>query len=138
MYKKGEWGWGLTAVSTILWLFFLIAAYFWAHKPFDLPLLVGLGHTLGSMMVWLGLLWLATALGKKIVGKASEFFETSEVWGQFALYSGLGLGVLSLLTLAIGLAGLLQPLVAWGMLLLLAVGVRRELTAVFHTLPSSP
>ena len=68
MYKKGEWGWGLTAVFTILWLFFLIASYFWAHKPFDLPLLVGLGRTLGSVVVWLGMLWLATALGAKAIG----------------------------------------------------------------------
>lgn len=69
-----------------------------------------------------------------MVGKTSEVLETSEVWRQLALYSGLGLGALSFLTLAVGMVGLLQPLVAWGMVLLLAVGMRRELTAVFHTL----
>ena len=141
MYKKGEWGWGLTAVLTILWLFFLIAAYFWAHKPFDLPLLVGLGRTLGSVVVWLGMLWLATALGAKAIGDwrlAIGDWQIAKGWAWLGLCGGLGLAVLSLLTLVIGLVGLLQPLVAWGMVLLLAVGVRRELTAVFHTLPQLP
>ncbi|MEM7116795.1 MAG: phospholipid carrier-dependent glycosyltransferase [Chloroflexota bacterium] len=134
MLKKREGTRLLLALITILLLFGLITAYFWVHKPFDLPLLVGLGRTIGTILVWLGLLWLAMGIGQ-FLGRWLDWSVAKKgLLSHLALSCGLGLAVLSLLTLLLGLVGLLQPLVAWGMVLLLGMLFRGELTAVRRTL----
>ena len=40
--------WAVTAAAVIIWLFVVVAAYFWAHKPFDTSLVAGLGRSLLS------------------------------------------------------------------------------------------
>ena len=62
--------WILKATIVILWLFAVVAAYFWAHKPFNTGILAGLGRTLSSVAVWCALTWLGAALvfaGREIV-----------------------------------------------------------------------
>jgi hypothetical protein len=116
----------VTAAAVIIWLFVVVAAYFWAHKPFDTSLVAGLGRSLLSTGVWIGLTWLGAALGRRIAGGLLAD-ETPAV--RIALEAGLGLGLLALLTLGLGLVGLLRSAVAWGAILVLALLVRRDLRA---------
>jgi hypothetical protein len=118
--------WIITAAVVITWLFVLVAAYFWAHKPFDASMVAGLGRTLLSIAVWMVMTWLATALGRRLAGR---LLADEAPLVRTALAAGLGLGLLSLLTLGLGLLGLLRPAVAWGLILGLGVLLRRDLRA---------
>ncbi|MEW5988945.1 MAG: hypothetical protein AB1791_20155 [Chloroflexota bacterium] len=114
----------LSHLLLVLWLFGGIAAYFWAHKPFDSAILAGLGRTLANIAAWLGLTWLGGAIGWRLAGRCLDS-EPAAV--RLALTIGLGLGCLSLLMLGLGLVGLLRPAVAWIILLTLALLLRRDL-----------
>ncbi|MGC9335829.1 MAG: hypothetical protein ACP5JJ_16920, partial [Anaerolineae bacterium] len=104
----------------IVWLFAVVAAYFWAHKPFDTQILNGVGRSLFSIAGWLGLTWLGAALGRRAVGRLLN----DELPGtRLALSAGLGLGLISLLMLGLGLVGLLRPLAGWGLVLILGLAL---------------
>jgi hypothetical protein len=117
--------------AVILWTFMLVAAYFWAHKPFDAGMVGGLARSLLSVAVWLGMVWVSAALGLRITGK-SLTDESPAV--RLALAAGIGLGLLSLLTLGLGLAGLLRPAVAWGLMVALGALLWRDLRAALADL----
>jgi 4-amino-4-deoxy-L-arabinose transferase-like glycosyltransferase len=116
----------VTVTVVTLWLFVVVAAYFWSHKPFDATTVAGLGRSLLSIAVWMGLTWLGTALGRRMAGGLLAD-ESPAV--RIALAAGLGLGLLALLTLGLGLVGFLRSAVAWGAILVLALLVRRDLRA---------
>ena len=119
--------WAVSAALVIVWLFVVVAAYFWAHKPFDASTVAGLGRTLVSIAVWIGMTWLGAALGRRVAG---GLLADELALVRAALSAGLGLGLLSLVTLAMGLVGLLRPVIAWGVVVVLAVLVlRRDLRA---------
>ena len=118
--------WAVTVAAVVVWLFVVVAAYFWAHKPFDADTVAGLGRSLLSIAVWIGITWLGAALGQWVTrGLLAD--ESPAV--RLALAAGLGLGLLSLLTLGLGLVGLLRPAIAWGLVLGLGVLLRRDLRA---------
>ena len=118
--------WVLKVATVVLWLFAVVAGYFWAHKPFDVGTVAGLGRSLLSVAVWLGVTWLGTALGHWACGR---WLTGERPSARLALSAGIGLGLLSLLTLGLGLTGLLRPGVAWGLVLALGVLLRRHLWA---------
>jgi len=118
--------WAVTVAAVILGLFVIVAAYFWAHKPFDAVIVTSLGQSLLSVVAWLGVTWLGAALGRRAIGGLPADERPAM---RLALSAGVGLGLLSLLTLVLGLVGLLRPLVAWGLVLGLAVLLRRDLHA---------
>ena len=109
--SKGQRGsapslrWLVTVAAVILWLFVVVAAYFWAHKPFDVSIVAGLGLSLLSVGVWLGVTWLGTALGRRAL---SGLLADETPVMRLALSAGVGLGLLSLLVLVLGLVGLLR------------------------------
>jgi Dolichyl-phosphate-mannose-protein mannosyltransferase len=123
--------WAAIVTAVILWVFVIVAAYFWAHKPFDAGMVGGLARSLLSVAVWLGMVWVSMALGLRITGQ-SLADESPAV--RLALAAGIGLGLLSLLTLALGLVGLLRPLVAWGLMVALGALLRRDLRAALADL----
>jgi hypothetical protein len=117
--------------AVVVWVFAVVAAYFWAHKPFDAGMVGGLARSLLSVAVWLGMVWVSAALGLRITGQ-SLADESPTV--RLALAAGIGLGLLALLTLALGLVGLLRPLVAWGLMVALGALLRRDLRAALADL----
>ncbi len=123
--------WILKAAAVILWLFVVVAAYFWVHKPFDADIVAGLGRSLSNVAVWLGITWLGAALGRRV---ASRLLTDEPPVTRFVLSTGIGLGLLSLLVLGLGLVGLLQPVVAWGLTLVLGVLLWRYLWASLNDL----
>ncbi len=118
--------WAVMVTAVVLWLFAIVAAYFWAHKPLDAGILAGLGRSSLSVVVWIGMTWLAAAMGRRIVG-GLLVDETPSL--RLSIAAGLGLGLLSLLTLGLGLVGLLRPAVAWGLVLGLGLLLRHDMQA---------
>jgi hypothetical protein len=118
--------WWLTVAAVVLWLFAIVALYFWAHKPFDASVAAGLRQSLLSVTVWLGITWLGAAMGGRAVGR---LLADENPALRLALSAGVGLGLLSLLVLVLGLVGLLRPAVAWGFVLVLVALLRRNLRA---------
>lgn len=118
--------WAVTVTVVTLWSFTIVAAYFWAHKPFNASIVAGLGRSLLSVAVWLGMTWLGSALGRRVAG---GLLAEEAPLTRLALASGLGLGLLSLLTLGLGAVGLLRAGVAWGLVLVLGALLRRDLRA---------
>jgi 4-amino-4-deoxy-L-arabinose transferase-like glycosyltransferase len=119
--------WVITIAAVLLWLFGVVAAYFWAHKPFDVNIVMGLGRSLSSIAMWVGITCLGAALGQRIAGRS---LADEQPVVRFALAAGLGLGLLSLITLGLGVCGLLRPIAAWGLVLGLGVLLRRDLRTV--------
>jgi len=118
--------WMLKAAFVILWLFAMVAAYFWVHKPFDAEIVAGLSQSLSGIVAWLGITWLGVALGRWV----GHGLLVDELPGtRLVLSAGIGLGLLSLLTLGLGLIGLLRPVIAWTLVLGLGVLLWRHLWA---------
>ena len=118
--------WLLRVFLILFCLFGIVAAYFWAHKPFDARIVQGMGRSLLSVAAWLGITGLGAALGRRVCGR---WLVDEEPAMRLALFAGVGLGLLALLTLGLGLAGLLRPIVAWALVLLLGVVLWRDLRA---------
>jgi len=110
----------IKVILIIVWLFGIVAAYFWAHKPFGSEILAGLGRVLWNVLVWLGITWLGAGLGRCVVG---GLLDKERAITRLALSAGLGLGLISLLILGLGLAGLLRPVIAWALVLVLGLAV---------------
>jgi hypothetical protein len=104
------------AALVILWLFSIVAAYFWVHKPLDRRILQGLWRSTSGIAAWLGVTWIGASLGQRVVG---GLLDDEHPLTRLALSAGLGLGLLSLAVLGLGLLGLLKPIVMWGLLLAL-------------------
>jgi 4-amino-4-deoxy-L-arabinose transferase-like glycosyltransferase len=120
----------LKVTGLFLGFFTIVTGYFWAHKPFDADIITGLGHSLLSIIAWLGITWLGAALGRRTIG---SLLDEEPASAQLALSIGIGLGLLSLLMLTLGLLGLLQPIIAWGLVLVLVLLLRSDLR---ETLPA--
>jgi hypothetical protein len=118
--------WVLKVAAVVLWLFGVVAAYFWAHKPFDASVGLGVGRSLLSVAAWLGITWLGAALGRRVGGR---LLSDERPATRLALSAGVGLGLLSLGMLGLGLVGLLRPAVAWGLVLALGAALWRDLGA---------
>lgn len=129
--------WALKATLVILWAFALVGAYFWAHKPFDGPMLRALGGTALSIAVWLGVSWLGAALGRRALAAAGLLGDEGAAL-RLALSAGIGLGVISLLVWALGMVGLFRPWAAWVLVVALAVALRRDLLLAGRDLRSLP
>jgi 4-amino-4-deoxy-L-arabinose transferase-like glycosyltransferase len=127
-----------------------MGGYFaWAHKPFGAETiliftdfswpvagtLAGIARTLGktllNILVWLGILWLAAATGRLLFQRALGDEDAATRW---ALYTGIGLGFISIVMGILGLLGLINRPVAWGFILLLILLLRQHIPAVWHDL----
>lgn len=107
----------------LLWLLLMVGGYFWAHKPFATSVITALGQSLFSIVAWLGLTLLGAALGYAVVRSA---LAEERPLTRFALGAGIGLGLIAIIMGIFGLVGLIHPLVAWGLVLLLAVLLRSQ------------
>lgn len=124
-HAEGKWSWwGITAVFLLLlWLTFILAAYYVVQKPLDTAMLqraaaqiarshlfsfsaVAAGRSLLDVLAALWLIGLALGLGLWLwrwLGPADA------LWWETVLFSwGLGFGLLGLLMLLLGLMGWLQ------------------------------
>jgi len=104
------WRWTSTVTLTILWVFVILGAYFWAHKPLSLDTLAGLLRTVLSLGGCLLILAAAAGLGRRVTG---GILRDEGAGVRLSLSLGVGFGILSLTTLALGMAGGLTRPAAW-------------------------
>jgi hypothetical protein len=89
--------------------------YYVVHKPLTAASLRALASVGGDLATWLAMLAVATALGSRLTRRLAYHSLLERV----TFSAGLGLGVFSMLTLGLGLAGLLYGWLFW---VLLGVG----------------
>ena len=100
MNKNSNARWLIAVSVAVVWVFAIYATYYWAHKPFSEANLV----IMLDVVVWLGLLLVATSLGRL----SRCWFDYSTPLEEIVFSAALGLGALSLLTFGLGLVGLCQ------------------------------
>ncbi|MBI5292281.1 MAG: hypothetical protein HY872_10445 [Chloroflexi bacterium] len=111
-----------------LWAALVVVAYYVVHKPFALPLLLGLwplAAVAGALAAGLG-------LGTMVV-RGDE----GDSRATLALRVGMGLGLLAIIQLALAAVGALSPFISWGAWIiavgyLVATGRRREWAAAWR------
>lgn len=113
----------LVAVIILIWAIFVIAFYFVVHRPFDKLQALALASSLLDVLVVLILVCLAGGVGRSIFGD----LHTLNIFERTSLHFSLGLGVISLVLFAAGLAGLFKPLIAWMAALLGLVVFRKPI-----------
>jgi hypothetical protein len=127
----------IAALLRGLLLFFgllaLLAAYFWVHRPFDIePGVIPAGalRTGGALLDALtvtAIVLVAGGVGAVLLRRFS--LEVLSRLEQAALETGIGFGALALGGAVIGLIGLYRVEVLWGGLVLLAIIMRRGMSA---------
>ena len=136
----------LVASLFILWLFFVLASFFAVQKPFSAANALAIGGALLDLLAagWLGLV--ALAMGTWFLPRLlpPPGGDPQPAWGLelAVLGAGLGLGALGLLGLALGLAGLFQPVVAYGVTIALSAIFLPQAVQLFRRLrawrPANP
>jgi hypothetical protein len=122
MNKNSNARWLIAVSVAVVWVFAIYATYYWAHKPFS-------GANLAALLdivVWLGLLWVAAALGRL----SRRWFDDSTPVEEIVFSAALGLGALSLLTFGLGLVGLFHRWLFWLLLVVLAVVLYPQMKAI--------
>jgi len=105
--------WLLIVMAVVLWLVAVYGSYYAVHKPLTVTNALALANAAGDLLVWLALLSVATALGSKLTRRIS--YHT--LLERLVFSAGLGLALISLLTLGLGLLGLLHRWLFWGLLI---------------------
>jgi 4-amino-4-deoxy-L-arabinose transferase-like glycosyltransferase len=97
----------------VVWLFVVMLGYYVVHKPFTLENALAISSALGDALIAVAIFALGAALGRRAL-RAFSFASPLEA---IAFRAGLGMGLISLATLALGMLGLLHPLLLWFLLL---------------------
>jgi hypothetical protein len=95
----------------VAWIFIVLGFYYWGHQASLRGPVVGLGRTLGLVLISAALGTVALS-GGWFLSRLLRLPYTS--LAEAIVFSlGLGLGLMALLTLALGFAGWLRPLIFW-------------------------
>jgi hypothetical protein len=130
MSENSNARWLIAVSVAVVWVFAIYATYYWVHKPFSGANLV----IMLDIVVWLGLLLVATALGRL----SRRWFDYSAHLEEIVFSAALGLGALSLLTFGLGLVGLFYRWLFWLLLLVLAVILYPQIRAIANRLREGP
>ncbi|HLB65811.1 MAG TPA: hypothetical protein VJJ46_13290 [Anaerolineales bacterium] len=103
---------GLLGLAGIGWLAAILAAYYVLHKPLGPDEALGMASALADTLLALAILTAAGGLGRRLAGQLHP-----DRLCALSLQASLGLGVFSLVLLALGVAGAIYPWVAWLILL---------------------
>ncbi len=127
--RTETWRWLLVSVF-LLWIFGVLASFFAVQKPFSVANALAIGHALLDLLTvgWLALIALLAGAWflQRLWSTGLPLAET------LILGTGLGLGALGLLSLAVGLMGLFQPVVAYGVTIALSVVLAPQAVRFFH------
>jgi hypothetical protein len=122
--------WALVAATSVLWVFVVYVGYYTVHKPFTAPVLIATLDHLADLTMWAGVVLLATALGHRLLrGLAYD-----SLLEELSLSAGLGLGLISLLTLGLGLIGLLYRWLFFGLALIGYIALFGEIRTILGRL----
>lgn len=129
MHQHDRWSWAsgrfakwiIVLGLSVLWIFAVYVGYYAVHKPFTGPMVAAILDRVADLVIWMTLLLLSAAIGRRLLRSGSRNRRAEEL--LFGL--GLGLGILSFGTFALGTIGLLtRPLVWIAFLILLALHLR--------------
>jgi hypothetical protein len=125
----------LLPVAAICWIAAIVLAYYVVHKPMTVQQATALGRLTLTLAAWVASLSLCYWLGEVAFPGLQHLIPRE----QFVLRLGFGLGVLSLLMLALGALRGYWPLLAWAILLLATpLTIRRFLREGWHVRPAIP
>jgi len=132
----------VTALATILsvvWIFVVYLLFYRAQKAFTLETFLAFADSLLNIALPLFTLLLGTALGQRLL-RGLSFTSPGE---SLIFSAGIGLGILSLLTLGLGLLGLLYPWLFYALSLGLALLLLPQILSLLKgatqlRLPSRP
>ena len=113
MKKQVDLKWLLMVAFVILWLFAAYGIFYLVQKPFDQEFATAIGSAVLDVLLSLLIVLLGTALGCRVARLLGIAFTSPGE--ELILVAGAGLGLLSFLTLALGLAGLLYRGVFYGL-----------------------
>ncbi|HYN89688.1 MAG TPA: hypothetical protein VER55_14235, partial [Ardenticatenaceae bacterium] len=129
----------LAVLLTFAWATAIFAAYYVVQKPFAAATAVRLLGVAADGLVAAAIVAGSAGLGLRVIGRLAP--PTITPAERLAFGALVGLGAVSLLWLAVGLAGLLSPVVALaltGALVALAFGPLRDIWRLRPALPSIP
>ncbi|MBI5029615.1 MAG: glycosyltransferase family 39 protein [Chloroflexi bacterium] len=129
---KADWRKLVLIVIVVAWTFAVVFGYYVVHKPFTTANVLAIASSIGDVLTALALYALAAVLGRK----ALRSFGFQSPLEEIVFQIGLGLAVVSFVTLALGLIGWLHPLFLWAIVLLALVTLRKDLRVVWRTLRS--
>jgi 4-amino-4-deoxy-L-arabinose transferase-like glycosyltransferase len=110
--NRARMGWLLVVLAVLLWILAIYPGYYVVHKPLTAENLRALVNVAADLLTWLAMLAVATALGARLTRRLTYH----SLLEKLTFSAGLGLLVVSLLTLGLGLAGLLYGWLFWGLL----------------------
>ncbi len=119
-------------VLALAWLFAVTFNYYIVHKPFTIENALAIVNALGDVLVAGALFALAAALGRRVT-RTVAFTAPLEA---IVFQTGLGLGLISFTTFALGLGGLLNRILFWLLLLLASFLLRGEWLSLWRALPT--
>ena len=129
----------LLTILSVLWIFTVYLLFYRTQKPFTLETFLAFADTLLNIALALFILLLGTALGQRLLTGLS-FASPGE---GLVFATGIGLGTLSLITLGLGLLGLLYPWLFYALSLGLALLLLPQILSLLKRvtqlrLPSRP
>jgi hypothetical protein len=110
--NRSQARWWLVAIGVLLWVLVVYPAYYVVHKPLSTASLYALANVTADLLTWLAMLAVATALGSRL----TRHLAYQSLLERLTFSAGLGLGLFSLLVLALGLVGLLYGWIFWVLL----------------------
>ncbi len=117
-------------VLTVVWVFLVLVVFYGTQKPFGVENFLAFFDPLTNIALALFILLLATALGERLLPSLPHITP-----GERLLFSaGTGLGLLSLLTLGLGLLGGLHPWLFYLLSSLLALGLLPQILTLWRRL----
>lgn len=117
--SKKKW----IALIILAWGIVATTFYFVLHKPLNLDQAFVMTAVMVDLLVALILTCLAGSLGRLLLGEMCALNSLERVSIQFAF----GLGFFSLVVLGLGLSGLFNPAIAWGVVLIYVIICRRAI-----------
>jgi hypothetical protein len=117
-------------VLVLLALLALLIAYYWTHKPFDLPTFAVLGGALLDILTIGALFAIGGAVGRAVIdalaSRLSLDLRLLSRAERFALETTFGLMLIAIAALTLGIVGLFRSLFFWVPLLALALLLRQN------------
>lgn len=112
-------------IALLIGLFGLVTGYYWVHKPFDLTLIATVGAAALDGLTALTLTAAAGGVGRLMLSRLSPApLSRAE---RIGLEAGLGFGLMGLIALVFGLAGLFTaPILSALAAVLLVIGLLRR------------
>lgn len=124
-FKRGS---VIAGLIVILWLAVVFALYYAAHKPFTPANAAAISRTFGYFLVASALVSVAGGLGRRVLPRLS-----GSPCEALALQAALGLGLLGAGFLLVGVTSGFSVLVAWVVLVLVAILIYKEMIAWWRT-----